>query len=44
MNPEPQQSLPIAADPEPQAGQTAVPVWLIVLLFIMLYLDRKSVV
>jgi mono/diheme cytochrome c family protein len=37
MNPEPQQSLPIAADAEPQAGRTAVPVWLIVLLFLMLY-------
>jgi mono/diheme cytochrome c family protein len=37
MNPEPQQSLPIAAEAEPQAGRTAVPVWLIVLLFLILY-------
>jgi mono/diheme cytochrome c family protein len=37
MNPEPQQSLPIAAEAEPQAGRTAVPVWLIVLLFLLLY-------
>jgi mono/diheme cytochrome c family protein len=37
MSPEPQQSLPIAAEAEPQAGRTAVPVWLIVLLFVILY-------
>jgi len=47
MNPEPQQSLPIAAEAEPQAGRTAVPVWLIVLLFLilywgMVYFDRNS--
>jgi mono/diheme cytochrome c family protein len=30
--------MPIAADAEPQAGRTAVPVWLIVLLFMILYL------
>ena len=38
MNPEPHLSMPIAADAEPQAGRTAVPVWLIVLLFMILYL------
>ena len=37
MTPEPQQPLPIAADAEPQAGRTPVPVWLIVLLFLILY-------
>jgi mono/diheme cytochrome c family protein len=37
MSPEPQPSLPIAAEAEPQAGRTAVPVWLIVLLFLILY-------
>jgi mono/diheme cytochrome c family protein len=37
MSPEPQQPLPIAAEAEPQAGRTAVPVWLIVLLFLILY-------
>jgi mono/diheme cytochrome c family protein len=37
MSPEPQQSLPIAAEAEPQAGRTVVPVWLIVLLFLILY-------
>ena len=37
MNPEPQQPLPIAAEAEPQAGRMAVPVWLIVLLFLILY-------
>jgi mono/diheme cytochrome c family protein len=37
MNPDPQQSLPITAEGEPQAGRTAVPVWLIVLLFLILY-------
>ncbi len=37
MSPEPQQSLPVAAEAEPQAGQTAVPIWLIVLLFLILY-------
>jgi mono/diheme cytochrome c family protein len=37
MNPEPQPSLPLAAEAEPQAGRTAVPVWLIVLLFLILY-------
>jgi mono/diheme cytochrome c family protein len=37
MSPEPQTSLSIAAEAEPQAGRTAVPVWLIVLLFLILY-------
>ena len=38
MSPEPQQPLPMPAEAaEPQAGQTAVPVWLIVLLFLLLY-------
>src|ERR1035437_5551184 len=37
MSPEPQQPMPIAAETEPQAGRTAVPVWLIVLLFLLLY-------
>jgi len=37
MNPEPQPPLPIAAEAEPQAGRTAVPIWLIVLLFMLLY-------
>jgi mono/diheme cytochrome c family protein len=37
MSPEPQQPLPIAAEAEPQAGRAAVPVWLIVLLFLILY-------
>jgi mono/diheme cytochrome c family protein len=37
MSPEPQQPLPIAAEAEPQAGRTPVPVWLIVLLFLILY-------
>jgi mono/diheme cytochrome c family protein len=37
MNPEPQQTLPMTAEAEPQAGRTAVPVWLIVLLFLLLY-------
>jgi mono/diheme cytochrome c family protein len=37
MSPEPQQSLPIAADAEPQAGRAQVPVWLIVLLSLLLY-------
>ena len=38
MSPVPQQPLPIAAETaEPRAGDTAVPVWLIVLLFMLLY-------
>ena len=38
MSPEPQQPLPITAEAaEPRAGDTAVPVWLIVLLFLLLY-------
>ena len=37
MSPEPQQPLPSAAEAEPQAGRTPVPVWLIVLLFLILY-------
>lgn len=37
MSPEPQRSLPITAEAEPQAGRIAVPVWLIVLLFLLLY-------
>jgi len=37
MNPEPQQPWPMTAEAEPQAGRTAVPVWLIVLLFLLLY-------
>ena len=38
MSPAPQQPLPIAAETaEPRAGDTAVPVWLIVLLFMLLY-------
>ena len=37
MSPEPQQPLPMTADAEPQAGRTAVPVWLIVLFFLLLY-------
>jgi mono/diheme cytochrome c family protein len=37
MSSEPQQSLPIATEAEPQAGRTAVPVWLIILLFVILY-------
>ena len=38
MNPEPQQPLPITAEAaEPQAARTAVPVWVIILLFLLLY-------
>ena len=37
MSPEPQQSLPMTADAEPQAGRIPVPVWLIVLFFLLLY-------
>jgi len=37
MSPEPQPPLPITAEAEPQVGGTAVPVWLIVLLFLLLY-------
>jgi len=37
MSSEPQQPLPMTADTEPQAGRTAVPVWLIVLFFLLLY-------
>jgi mono/diheme cytochrome c family protein len=37
MTPEPQQALPMTAGAEPQAGRIAVPVWLIVLLFLLLY-------
>jgi mono/diheme cytochrome c family protein len=38
MSPEPQQPLPLSADaPEPRAGSTAVPVWLLILLFVLLY-------
>jgi mono/diheme cytochrome c family protein len=37
MSLEPQQSLPMTTEAEPQAGRTAVPVWLIVLLFLLLY-------
>lgn len=37
MSPEPQQPLPLGAQAEPQAGRTPVPVWLIVLLFLILY-------
>jgi mono/diheme cytochrome c family protein len=37
MSPEPQQPLPMTAGAEPQAGRIAVPVWLIVLLFLLLY-------
>src|SRR5512137_1951446 len=38
MKPETSQSMPLTADTvEPKAGQVAVPVWLIVLLFLILY-------
>jgi len=37
MSPEPQQPLPMTADAEPQAGRIPVPVWLIVLFFLLLY-------
>jgi len=37
MSPEPQQALPMTAGAEPQAGRVAVPVWLIVLFFLLLY-------
>jgi len=38
MNPEPQQLSPMTAEAsEPQAGAAAVPVWLLVLLFVLLY-------
>ena len=37
MSPEPPQPLPITAEAEPQAGRTAVPVWLIILLFVIIY-------
>jgi len=37
MSLEPQPPLPAAAEAEPQAGRIAVPVWLIVLLFLLLY-------
>ena len=38
MKPETSQSMPPGAEPaEPKAGQVAVPVWLIVLLFLLLY-------
>ncbi len=38
MSPETNQPLPLSADAaEPKAGQVAVPVWLIVLLFLILY-------
>ena len=38
MIPEPQSPMPMPADTaEPRAGSTAVPVWLIILLFVLLY-------
>jgi mono/diheme cytochrome c family protein len=38
MSPETNQPIPLSADTaEPKAGQVAVPVWLIVLLFLILY-------
>jgi mono/diheme cytochrome c family protein len=37
MNAAPQQPLPMLAETEPQAGRTPVPIWLIVLLFMLLY-------
>ena len=37
MSPEPQQPMPMTAGTEPQAGRIPVPVWLIVLLFLLLY-------
>ena len=37
MSAEPQQSSPMTAQAEPQAGRIAVPVWIIVLLFMLLY-------
>ena len=48
MNPDAKQSLLLSADPaEPKAGQAAVPVWLFVLLFLLVYgglvyFDRNS--
>jgi len=48
MSPEVNQSVPLSAEAaEPKAGQVAVPVWLIVLLFLvlyggMVYFDRNS--
>jgi mono/diheme cytochrome c family protein len=47
MSPEPQRSLPIMAEAEPQAGRMAVPVWLIILLALlgywgMVYFDQHS--
>ena len=48
MSPELNQSAPLSAEPaEPKAGQVAVPVWLLVLLFLvlyggMVYFDRNS--
>jgi mono/diheme cytochrome c family protein len=37
MSPEPQQPLLSTAEAEPQAGRVAVPVWVLVLLFLLLY-------